>query len=304
MSTRILRGIPVSTGIAIGQAYSLNKCHFSGITRQTVREADVPAELERLADAFASACQDLERILTLVPEDLHEHAAIIELHLMILRDPKFRKRSQDHVRSTRINAEWGLERAVGDVEEIFAAISDEYLRQRGQDIRVVAERVLAKLVGRQTGLHAITQRAILLANDLTPADTIELEINKIMAFATAQGGRPPMPVFWPGLCKFLLLLVWKAWVMTCLTGRLLFWTGFMGGSFWSLMKRNWPDIQNCSPNLIAIRLRSCVPAICRQKPLTDTDLRFWPILSCLKRWWLSMTMGEKGLVCIGPNTVI
>lgn len=189
MSARILRGIPVSTGIAIGQAYFLNRCHFAGITRQTVDEADVPVELNRLTEAFESACQDLERILGLVPADLHEHAAIIELHLMILRDPKFRKRSQDHVCSTRINAEWGLERAVGDVEEIFAAMSDEYLRQRGQDIRVVAERVLTKLVGRQAGLRAITQRAILLANDLTPADTIELEINKIMAFATAQGGK-------------------------------------------------------------------------------------------------------------------
>ena len=189
MASRTLFGIPVSAGIAIGRAYYLNKSHFSGTVRQAVSDADVPLEMARLSRAFDEALHDLERILSLVPEDLKEHSAIIESHLMMLRDHKFRKRALDHIATTKINAEWSLERAVGDVQEIFASIADEYLRQRMQDVRLVAERVLGKLVGGATGLKAIKHRAILLAHDLSPADTIELDVNKIMAFATAQGGK-------------------------------------------------------------------------------------------------------------------
>ncbi|SFJ06938.1 phosphoenolpyruvate--protein phosphotransferase [Desulfomicrobium apsheronum] len=189
MASRTLFGIPVSAGIAIGRAYYLNKNHFSGTVRQTVSDADVPFEIERLNRAFDAALHDLERILSLVPEDLKEHSAIIESHLMMLRDQKFRKRALDHIALTKINAEWSLERAVGDVQEIFASIADEYLRQRMQDVRLVAERVLGKLVGGESGHQAIKHRAILLAHDLSPADTIELDVNKIMAFATAQGGK-------------------------------------------------------------------------------------------------------------------
>jgi phosphotransferase system enzyme I (PtsI) len=189
MASRTLFGIPVSAGVAIGRAYYLNKSHFSGTVRQTVDDADVPLEMERLTRAFEAALQELERILSLVPEDLKEHSAIIESHLMMLRDRKFRKRALDHISTAKVNAEWALERAVGDVQEIFAAIADEYLRQRMQDVRLVAERVLDKLVGGGNGLKAITHRAILLAHDLSPADTIELDVNKIMAFATAQGGK-------------------------------------------------------------------------------------------------------------------
>lgn len=189
MASRTIFGIPVSAGIAIGRAYYLNKSHFSGTVRQTVSYADVPVEKERLVRAFDEALHDLERILTLVPDDLKEHSAIIESHLMMLRDHKFRKRALDHIAVSRVNAEWSLERAVGDVEEVFASIADEYLRQRMQDVRLVAERVLGKLVGGGNGHQAIKHRAILLAHDLSPADTIELDVNKIMAFATAQGGK-------------------------------------------------------------------------------------------------------------------
>ena len=189
MALRTLFGIPVSAGVAIGRAYYLNKSHFSGTVRQTIDAEEIGQEKARLTRAFEAALQELERILSQVPDDLKEHAAIIESHLMMLKDHKFRKRALDHIESAGINAEWALERAVGDVQEVFASIADEYLRQRMQDVRLVAERVLGKLVGADNGLKAITHRAILLAHDLSPADTIELDVNKIMAFATAQGGK-------------------------------------------------------------------------------------------------------------------
>lgn len=189
MASRILHGIAVSGGVAIGRAYILNKCRFSGTTRQTIADHDVGREELRLTKAFDAALFDLERVSSLVPEEMKEHAALIGSHLMMLKDRKFRQRALDHVTQTRINAEWALERAVGDVQELFAAIDDEYLRQRMQDVRQVAERVLGKLVGCGEDVKNITHRAILLADDLSPADTVELDANKIMAFATAQGGK-------------------------------------------------------------------------------------------------------------------
>lgn len=187
-SVKVLYGIPVSAGVAIGRAHALSRCHFSGAARQAIDSADISTERARLEQAFEATRADLKRVLTLVPEELKEHADIIEAHLMMLKDPKFRQRCLDHIELAHINAEWALERGVDEVEKAFAAINDEYLRQRVQDLRQVAERVLAQLAGHKTGLRSIKHRAILLAHDLSPADTIELEVNKVMAFATAQGG--------------------------------------------------------------------------------------------------------------------
>ncbi len=189
MAAHILFGIPVSAGVAIGRAYCQNRCNFSGLTRQKVDIKNVSLEKQRLTQAFDAACHDLKRVLEQVPEDLKEHAAIIESHLMMLKDQKFQQRALDHIDTGLINAEWALEQAVLEVQEMFAAIADEYLRQRIQDVRLVAERVLGKLIGCSNELQAFTHRAILFARDLSPADTIELDVNKIMAFATAQGGK-------------------------------------------------------------------------------------------------------------------
>lgn len=189
MASRTLYGIPVSAGVAIGRAYGQNKCHFSGVLRQSIDSQAIGHEQLRLAQAFDAACVDLERILKQVPQDLIEHAALIESHLMMLKDQKFRQRAADHIASSQINAEWALKEAVEEVQEMFASIADDYLRQRVQDVRLVAERILGQLIGCADEPQIFTHRAILFAYDLSPADTIELDVNKIMAFATAQGGK-------------------------------------------------------------------------------------------------------------------
>lgn len=190
MGSRILYGIPVSAGVAIGQAYCLDRNQIFGAVRQSVSKVDTPAEMARLDRAFDAASQDLEHTLEQVPTGLQDHSAIITTHLMMLKDRKFRQRAQDYISAAGVNAEWALEQAVSDVQAMFTSIADEYLRQRADDVRQVAERVLCKLAGCRDGKgRTITHRSILLAHDLSPADTIELDVNKIMAFATAQGGK-------------------------------------------------------------------------------------------------------------------
>jgi phosphotransferase system enzyme I (PtsI) len=148
------------------------------------------AEFSRLENGFAEALADLEAVRRKVPEDLQEHAGIIDSHLMILRDRKLRESAGRYVLDQRYNAEWALEEAVSDIARAFESVLDPYIRERIQDVRLVAERIRSRLSGGEACNTApINHRAVLLTHDLSPADTIELEVSKIMAVATTMGGK-------------------------------------------------------------------------------------------------------------------
>lgn len=189
MADHILTGIPVSAGIAIGKAMFVNRSHSSALPRQTVAEELIDPEVSRLSDAFLMAEQELEEARDKVPAELEQHRLILDSHLMMLRDPNLKKAALDYVREIRLNAEWALEKATSDVASAFEALDDAYLKARVQDVRQVSERVQGYLLGRNTDLQAIGWRAIIMAHDLTPADTVELEVSKIMAFCTTRGGK-------------------------------------------------------------------------------------------------------------------
>ena len=190
MPGMILQGIPVSTGIAVGRAFFLNRGRAHVIPRQSVSDRDLDQEVRRLEEAFRKALEELERIQARVPRELMEHARIIDSHIMMLQDPKLLASSKVFIRTMQLNAEWALEKAVEDIEAIFKTIEDEYIRERIQDVRLVVGRVQQHLLGESgSGGAAIRSRIILLAHDLSPADTVELEVSKIMAFATVTGGK-------------------------------------------------------------------------------------------------------------------
>ncbi len=189
MALATLQGIPISAGIAIGKAYFLNRSQFGPVPRQTVAEDLVEEEAQRLRDAFTHAKEELAAIRERVPAELKDHALIIDSHLMIMGDPKLQGSALKHLLELRINAEWALEKAVADIEEAFNALDDPYFRERLQDVRLVADRVRGKLMGQKVDFKALGSRAVLIAHDLTPADTVELQVDKIMGFATVQGGK-------------------------------------------------------------------------------------------------------------------
>ncbi len=189
MARRILNGIPVSAGISIGKAYILNRGHYCLAPVQSISEELVPEELNRLKWAFERALEDLHQIRAKVPQEQTEHSAIIDSHIMILQDPKFRESTERYVREMRLNAEWALEKGVAEVENAFNAIEDEYFQARVEEVRLLAQRVMNQLLGNHDAVKPITTRIILIAHSLTPADTVELDVSKIMAFSTAQGGK-------------------------------------------------------------------------------------------------------------------
>ncbi|MEJ5243593.1 MAG: phosphoenolpyruvate--protein phosphotransferase [Desulfomicrobiaceae bacterium] len=188
MARQVLYGIPVAAGIAVGRAHFLDRDWFARASYHPIAPDAVEKEQERLRQAFAVAAQDLERVLAAVPEDLRDHAAMVEAHLLLVRDRKLQEQALAAIAAQHINAEWALERAVAAVEATFTAIEDEYLRSRMQDVRQAAERVLGVLVG-QAGAAPMTQRGVLLARDLSPADLVEIDFAKVLALATASGGK-------------------------------------------------------------------------------------------------------------------
>ncbi len=189
MAREVVSGISVSTGIAIGKAYFLNRSISSNLPRQTVPVHMNAGEKERLQYGFEEAVSELSAIREKVPAELKEHKLIIDSHLMMLKDPKLLKASTKYIDDLCINAEWALDKAVNDLEKTFGALEDKYIRERMQDVCQVAQRVQAKLIGGEEHLRPIEGRAVLMAHDLSPADTIELEVNKLMAFVTTLGGK-------------------------------------------------------------------------------------------------------------------
>ncbi|MFW6415388.1 MAG: phosphoenolpyruvate--protein phosphotransferase [Thermodesulfobacteriota bacterium] len=189
MAKKVLNGIAVSAGVSIGKAYLLNRGHYCLAPVQSISEELVPEELDRLRWAFQRALEGLKQIRSGVPQEQTEHAAIIDSHMMILQDPKFRETTERYVREMRLNAEWALEKGVAEVENAFNAIEDEYFQARVEEVRLLAQRVMNQLLGNHDSIKPITTRVILVAHSLTPADTVELDVSKIMAFTTAQGGK-------------------------------------------------------------------------------------------------------------------
>jgi phosphoenolpyruvate-protein phosphotransferase (PTS system enzyme I) len=184
-----LQGIPVSAGISIGRALFLNRSGVGPLPRQTLPESQTVHEVARLHRAFARFVQEIEQARERIPPELKEHALIIDSHLMILKDPKLSGVAQKYIETLGINAEWALDKAVDDLEKAFAALDDPYFRDRIQDVRTVAGRVQARLAGQSAELRAIENRVVLMAHDISPADTATLQTDKIMALVTVQGGK-------------------------------------------------------------------------------------------------------------------
>ncbi len=189
MAEKILHGVPVSVGISIGRAYLLGQGHYCLAPMQSISQELVDLELARLQHAFDQALDSLREIRRQIPKEQSDHAAILDTHIMVLQDPKLRRATEHYIRDMHLNAEWALEKGVADIEKSFQGIEDEYFRARVQELRLLTMRVMNQLLGNKNSIKPITSRVILIAHDLSPADTVELDVSKIMAFATAQGGR-------------------------------------------------------------------------------------------------------------------
>ncbi|MCP4681507.1 MAG: phosphoenolpyruvate--protein phosphotransferase, partial [Desulfobacterales bacterium] len=187
---RELKGIAVSPGIIIGKARLVDRSKVKILYQYLINDDQLNIEVERLKKAFRTTEAQLKTLKNRMPEQVKEHAFILDSHLMILKDSMLSDSTVQRVLDEKINAEWALKKSVGEIGKLFKQIDDEYISSRIEDVENVAERILWNLAGEgHRGLADISERAIIVAHDLSPADTTELNTSKVMGFLTDLGGR-------------------------------------------------------------------------------------------------------------------
>ncbi|WP_456271727.1 phosphoenolpyruvate--protein phosphotransferase [Bacillus sp. AK031] len=184
----MLKGIAASNGIAIAKAYLLVEPDLS-VERKEV--GDTEAEVNRFREALATSKSELEAIREKANEDLGaDKAAIFDAHLLVLSDPELIAPIEDKIKNENVNAETALKETADMFVSMFESMDNEYMRERAADIRDVTKRVLAHLLGVQVSNPSmISEEVIIIAEDLTPSDTAQLNREFVKGFTTDIGGR-------------------------------------------------------------------------------------------------------------------
>lgn len=183
-----IHGIAASSGIAIAKAYQLVTPDLT-YTAETVDNPE--SEIKRLEDALEISKQELEKIKAHTLKELgEEHAEIFSAHLLVLGDPELINPIKDKIKNEKLSAEAALDEVAKMFIEMFESMDNEYMRERAADIRDVTKRVLAHLLGVSFPNPAlIDEEVIVIASDLTPSDTAQLNRQFVKGFATDIGGR-------------------------------------------------------------------------------------------------------------------
>jgi len=189
-ASKNITGIGVSPGIAIGKAYLLERGRIPIPYYTLLGEEAVSDEVKRFEAAVTKAEEDLESLKGKVHPDLKEHAHVLEVHQMILRDHLLYDETLRLIRNDKLNAHWALIRALMKAQEVFSTVEDEYIQSRVADVHAVGERILRNLSGKgHDALNAIKERVIIVAHDLSPADAAQLQLERTLGLVTDMGGR-------------------------------------------------------------------------------------------------------------------
>ncbi|SET11045.1 phosphotransferase system, enzyme I, PtsI [Oceanobacillus limi] len=183
-----IQGIAASSGIAIAKAYQLVTPDLS-YEKKAIESPE--QEIERLESALAISKQELEKIKAHTQKEIgDEHAEIFSAHLLVLGDPELINPIKDKITNENTMAEVALEETANMFISMFEGMDNEYMRERAADIKDVTKRVMAHLLGVSFPNPAlIDEEVVVIANDLTPSDTAQLNRQFVKGFATDIGGR-------------------------------------------------------------------------------------------------------------------
>ena len=187
---RTYKGVGVSPGIAIGRAVIVEK-RVSSVYRVPIREEEVPFEITRFLESLEKTRDELHDLKVKVSRSMgDEYASIFEAHAMMVSDASFSDKVTQKIELEQVNAEWALAEVQEELQARFASFDDDYLRERVADVKDVAERVLVNLMGiAHHDLSEIKHDVVIIADDLTPSDTVHFNRRPIVGFATEVGGR-------------------------------------------------------------------------------------------------------------------
>ncbi|PIT52036.1 phosphoenolpyruvate--protein phosphotransferase [Snodgrassella communis] len=188
----VLHGVAVGAGVAIGRAHLVIR-GMDDVPHRELSIDEVSAEVARYEQAIKTTRRQLEQLRTDIPQNApSELGAFISLHLMLVGDVSLSREPVDIIEEKGVNAEWALKLQTDKLSEQFDAIEDNYLRARKQDMLQVVERIFKNLIGLSTEVVAeaedFEEDTILVAHDLSPADTVFFKDSRIAAFVTDAGG--------------------------------------------------------------------------------------------------------------------
>ena len=189
--TFVMKGIGVSPGIVLGKAYLFDRLDAQVPLYKLKDPGLVTAEIRRFRKALRESVKQLLELKKRLGDmgGGMEPLYIIDVHIMILRDRKFIDLTLQNIRDMCVNAEWAVRMTVDKYKEIFDRMEDPYLRGRIRDILYAEQRILANLGGKKRTVIDMGEGVAIIASDLSPADTAQMKIDKVLGFATDVGGK-------------------------------------------------------------------------------------------------------------------
>lgn len=185
-----LQGIAVSPGVAIGEALVIDNEGFR-IPRRFVSRDAVESELQRLDDSIAAVAEEIARNRETISGQLGEqYGAIFAAHEQMIRDPSLHDELEKLIRQQHYSPEYAVSRTLRQYAKVFQSLENSYLAERAHDITDIEKRLLGNLLGRRREeLSQLTSPVIVLAHNLTPSETANLDTNFVRGFVTEIGGR-------------------------------------------------------------------------------------------------------------------
>ena len=187
---KFVQGIGASPGIIVGKAYLVERLKV----RLPQKQID-PSRVEEEVKRFLNAIQESQNQLTEIKEkildlEVRKHSFILDVHSMILNDEMLLQDTIDAIQKKKVNAEWALDLTLEKLDTAFKAIEDEYLRERSSDLHYVAARIFRNLLGKKhDDITRIKGKVIVVAHDLSPADTLQMNLEHVAGFITDIGGK-------------------------------------------------------------------------------------------------------------------
>ena len=179
------QGKSVYKGIAMGPVVVLKKNDYQ--VKRT-RIEDPEAEIKRVDEALEKSKEQLQKLYDKAVQEVGEaSAAIFEVHQMMLEDDDYLEAIQNTIRTEQINAEYAVAATGDNFAEMFASMDDDYMKARSADIKDISERLVRNLSGQDNADLSSIEPSIIVADDLSPSETVQMDKDKILAFVTVHG---------------------------------------------------------------------------------------------------------------------
>ena len=187
---KFVQGIGASPGIIIGKAYLVERFKIR-LPQKRIGRGRVEEEVKRFLRAIQESEDQLREIKEkILDPEVRKHSFILDVHTMILKDEMLLQDTVDTIRKKEVNAEWALDLTLEKLDSAFKAIEDEYLRERRSDLHYVAARIFRNLLGKKhDDITKIKGKVIIVAHDLSPADTLQMNLEHVAGFITDIGGK-------------------------------------------------------------------------------------------------------------------